>query len=194
MAAGGYPGAVVYEEYFYPLADRAPLMDGGGEVTQRVFPAGMLSVPSGRLIAVDPITGEDVSPAVAVPPGTYPVVATVAQVPVRGGGVKQQLSYVSVLVGPQLGRRIHKLSRGIAIEEAVVAFADEGAWDAHGHEVVGEVPIPRGEKQWGWPLRLGQTHALAVRFSWQIGYGRILLDRTAAGGVDGGAPRRGGRG
>ena len=108
---------MVYQEFFYPLCASAPLMDGGVSVPQRVIPAGSITVPSGRLVVIDPVTGEDTSPAVAVPPGTYPVVATVAQAPYPGKKPQELLSYLSV---PHSALYAHTVATAAAIARSVL--------------------------------------------------------------------------
>ena len=174
---------MAYQEFFYPLCASAPLMDGGVSVPQRVIPAGSITVPNGRLVVIDPVTGEDTSPAVAVPPGTYPVVATVARAPYPGKKPQELLSYLSVLISDEPTECVVKLPRGCAVEEFVVAIADEELWLSHGHRVLGEAAVPPGERQWGWALPLGEGTGVAARCGWEIGYVVVLLGKGRSGQI-----------
>lgn len=71
----------------------------GWKHVRSVHDLGMLRVPSGRLEASDPFVMLGNGLVVSIPPGTYPVKVTIADVSDTGDGSHMRESYLSVIIG-----------------------------------------------------------------------------------------------
>jgi hypothetical protein len=111
------------------LADGAEISAADGGVWRlSVVDCGDLVLPQGRLIACDPFSdleGAIDGPHVAVPPGTYPVRVTLADVSGKRDGSHIREAYVSLLLGggPEF-RRAYEF--GFGVDAGTVCFVDGG--------------------------------------------------------------------
>lgn len=90
----------------------------GWKHVRTVHDLGMLRVPSGRLEASDPFVMLGSGLVFLIPPGTYPVKVTVADVSDSGDGSHLRESYLSVILHEGQPARIENVRpEGVADEE-----------------------------------------------------------------------------
>lgn len=92
------------------LVDGGQFMLDDHTCTTSVIDCGMLLMPTGRLVARDPFAGMERTGnrSIALPPGTYPVRVTLADVSEAGDGSHIREAYASLLLhdAPEAERRI----------------------------------------------------------------------------------------
>jgi hypothetical protein len=112
------------------LADGAEVRTTDGRPWRlSVVDCGDLVLPKGQLIACDLFSNLDEAldgPSVPVPPGTYPVRVTLADVSGKRNGSHMREAYVSLLLGggPEV-RRAYQF--GVSVDAGAVCFVDAAA-------------------------------------------------------------------
>lgn len=116
-----------------------PGLKPGGRYHQQVVDLGLLHVPSGRLEASDPFVNLGEGLVVAVPPGSYPVKVTIADVSDEQDRSHLRESYLSVVIADGTPARIEYLAPegtepappgefyGVPVDAGTVGFADATA-------------------------------------------------------------------
>jgi hypothetical protein len=112
----------------------------GWRFTHTVQDLGLLHVPSGQLGASDPFVNLPRSFAVTVPPGSYPVSVTIADVSEEQDGSHPRETYLSVVLAPGEPTRAERLrptgadpdagedaTFGVSVNAGTVAFVDREA-------------------------------------------------------------------
>ena len=116
-----------------------PGLNPGSQYRQQVVDLGVLHVRSGRLEASDPFVNLGEGLVVSVPPGSYPVKVTVADVSDEQDGSHLRESYLSLVIAEGEPARVECISPddaepldddefyGVPVDAGTVGFADAAA-------------------------------------------------------------------
>ena len=164
-------------ETFFALRPGPATRLDGSAATLTVRDVGVLHVPSGVVEACDPLVNLGAGPSFAVPPGSYPVRVTVADVSPAQDGSHEREAYLSLVLAEGTPVRVRPAEEtGRPSEECPSVTVQAGVVGLADHVAVSGA-MARGEAQW--------YHDVADKaFTQMVSPGPGCTARVTADGTD----------